>query len=125
MQTTYRDNLEDILDKQHKIILRVMDGYEIVELKKTLYIEAIDSYSKIVLTDDQSYVVSKNLLYFENLLSAWNFWRIHKSYIINMQHVVKILKGPPAVMVMRNRQWMPISCRKKVELFERLKWLVF
>jgi two-component system LytT family response regulator len=125
MKTIHRNGFENTLSMQHKIIFRVANGYEIIELGRVLYMEALDSYSRIILSGGQSYVVCKNLCYFENLLPSRHFWRIHKSYIINMQHVVKVLKGPPPVMVMINNQWLPISSRKKVELFEKLKWLVF
>jgi two-component system LytT family response regulator len=125
METHYKNSPEDTLGMQHKIIFRVVNGYEIMELRRVLYMEATDSYSRIILLGGQSYVVCKTLSYFEDLLPSRYFWRIHKSYIINMQHVVKVLKGPPPVMVMINNQWLPISCRKKVELFEKLKWLVF
>lgn len=106
-----------------RITVRVADGYQIVDVNDIIYIEAADSYSKINLANGELYIESKNLNYFENLLSRKGFWRVHKSYMINIQHLAKVFKGPPIYLQLQNGQLLPVSSRRKPELLEKLKSL--
>jgi two-component system, LytTR family, response regulator len=52
-----------------------------------LHIEASGSYAAIHCKGDKKIVVSKNLKMLERLLDAPEFFRIHNSFIVNLQHV--------------------------------------
>lgn len=54
-------------------------------------IESDGSYSTIYLTAAQKYVVSKNLKEYENVLPVKKFFRVHKSHLINIKKVKKML----------------------------------
>jgi two-component system LytT family response regulator len=107
-----------------KIVVHVADGYDIVDINKIMYIEALDSYSKIKLTGNQTYVASKSLKDFEELLTEKGFYRVHKSYLINVRHMIKIVKGIGASIIMTDGASIPISARKKDVFFEELKGVI-
>lgn len=107
-----------------KIVVHVADGYDIVDISKIMYIEALDSYSKIKLAGNVSYVASKSLKDFEELLTEKGFYRVHKSYLINIRHMIKIVKGISASVIMTNGTSIPISARKKDVFFEELKGVI-
>jgi len=107
-----------------KIVVHVADGYDIVDISKIMYIEALDSYSKIKLTGNVSYVASKSLKDFEELLTEKGFYRVHKSYLINIRHMIKIVKGVGASIIMTDGASIPISARKKDVFFEELKGVI-
>jgi two-component system LytT family response regulator len=107
-----------------KIVVHVPDGYDIVDLNNIIYIEALDSYSKLKLTNNASYVASRSLKDFEELLSEKGFCRIHKSYLINMKHIIKIMKGPAASVMMTNGTEIPVSSRKKDVFYEEIKGVI-
>ena len=111
-------------DNFSKIVVHVADGYDIVDINDIMYIEALDSYSKLKLTGNQSYVASKSLKDFEELLTEKGFYRIHKSYLINIRHMIKIVKGVAASVIMTNGVSIPISARKKDVFFEELKGVI-
>ncbi len=111
-------------DNFSKIVVHVADGYDIVDINDIMYIEALDSYSKLKLKGNQSYVASKSLKDFEELLSEKGFYRIHKSYLINIRHMIKIVKGISASVIMTNGVSIPISARKKDVFFEELKGVI-
>lgn len=107
-----------------KIVVHVADGYDIVDISKIMYIEALDSYSKLKLTGNVSYVASKSLKDFEELLTEKGFYRVHKSYLINIRHMIKIVKGVGASIIMTDGASVPISARKKDVFFEELKGVI-
>jgi two-component system LytT family response regulator len=107
-----------------KIVVHVSDGYDIVDISKIMYIEALDSYSKIKLTGNTSYVTSRSLKDFEELLTEKGFYRVHKSYLINIRHMIKIVKGIGACVIMTDGISVPISTRKKEIFFEELKGVI-
>ncbi|MEO8712080.1 MAG: LytTR family DNA-binding domain-containing protein [Parafilimonas sp.] len=107
-----------------KIVVHVADGYDIVDINKIMYIEALDSYSKIKLTGNITYVASKSLKDFEELLTEKGFYRVHKSYLINVRHMIKIVKGVGASIIMTDGASIPISARKKDVFFEELKGVI-
>jgi len=107
-----------------KIVVHVADGYDIVDISKIMYIEALDSYSKLKLTGNVSYVASRSLKDFEELLTEKGFYRVHKSYLINVRHMIKIVKGVGASIIMTDGASIPISARKKDIFFEELKGVI-
>ena len=111
-------------DNFSKIVVHVADGYDIVDINDIMYIEALDSYSKLKLKGNVSYVASKSLKDFEELLTEKGFYRIHKSYLINIRHMIKIVKGISASVIMTNGTSIPISARKKDVFFEELKGVI-
>lgn len=107
-----------------KIVVHVSDGYDIVDINKIMYIEALDSYSKLKLSGNQTYVASRSLKDFEEMLTEKGFYRVHKSYLINVRHMIKIVKGVGASIIMTDGASIPISARKKDVFFEELKGVI-
>ncbi len=107
-----------------KIVVHVADGYDVVDINNIVYIEALDSYTKVKLLGNVSYVTSRSLKDFEDLLSEKGFYRIHKSYLINFRHIMKIVKGVAASVIMTNGSNIPISARKRDVFFTELKGVI-
>ena len=77
-------------DTVSKIAISVKGYQTIVDVNEIVAIEASESYSNIRLTDGTIQLVSKNLKHFENLLADNpNFFRSHKSWIVNLDMLEK------------------------------------
>jgi len=50
-----------------------------------IYIEAVKNYMRII-TADKNYLLLVNMQHLENVLSKREFCRIHRSYIISLEH---------------------------------------
>jgi two-component system LytT family response regulator len=111
-------------DNFSKIVVHVNDGYDIIDISDIICIEAMDSYTKLKLTGNKSYVASRSLKDFEEMLTDKGFYRVHKSYLINLRHMMKIVKGLAASVIMTNGTSIPISARKKDVFFEELKGVI-
>lgn len=92
----------------------------LVDIDDILYVEASRAYSKMYLSGNLTYVISKPLSQVEKDLSFHNFFRIHNSFIINLIHVKKILKEKEYSVLMSNESELPISRNKKEILFNNL-----
>jgi len=58
-------------------------------------------------------LVSKTLKYFEDALSEFAFARIHKSYLVNVNEVVKYRKGKGGSVVLSSGKELLVSASKK------------
>jgi two-component system, LytTR family, response regulator len=110
-----------------KIMLPTLEGFEIVSINTILYCEAEDNFTRFYLETDgprdkAPLLICRTLKYFEDILSEHRFVRIHRSYLINPDFVVRYSKGKGGAVVMKNNQELEISPNKKKEfldLFER------
>ena len=75
-----------------KITLPQQDGFQVLNVSDILYCKADDNYTEIYL-ENKKLLVSKTLKYFEEALADYAFARIHKSYLVNVNEVIKYRKG--------------------------------
>ena len=104
-----------------KITIPQQDGFEILETKNILYCKADDNYTEIFLKNSKKKLVSKTLKYIEEALSEANFARVHKSYLVNVNEVVKYLKGKGGSVVLSNGKEIMVSASKKSDLLSYFK----
>ncbi|MFK7783558.1 MAG: LytR/AlgR family response regulator transcription factor [Crocinitomicaceae bacterium] len=76
-----------------KIVIPELGSKRVLLLNDIIAIEASGAYSKIHLKNDPTLLVSKNLKYFESTLPEESvFFRSHKSWIINLEHIQQFSK---------------------------------
>lgn len=92
-----------------------------IPVHKILYVESFDKMQRVV-TDETNYDVYSSMQFFEKELTKRNFFRIHRSYLVNMSAVLYIQKQEAA---MRNGIKLPISRFKVEDAKERLTAEVF
>jgi two-component system, LytTR family, response regulator len=98
-----------------KIMLPTMEGFEIVNINTILYCEAADNFTKFYFEHSQPALICRTLKYFEDVLTEHRFLRIHRSYLINPDFVVRYSKGKGGYVTMKNDQELEISPNKKKE----------
>lgn len=104
-----------------KITIPQLDGFEVINTSDILYCKADDNYTEIYLNTHKKKVVSKTLKYFEDALDGSNFARIHKSYLVNVNEVVKYVKGKGGSVVLSNGKEIMVSASKKSDLLSYFK----
>lgn len=103
-----------------KIILSANGVLEFLEINDILYIKADGSYSDVVLRD-RKICVTKRLAEFEKLQDSGPFVRIHRSQIVNINHIQKISKTDGGSVFMTDGAELSISKEKRQELDQLLK----
>lgn len=112
---------EDCFNPFNKLVLSALDGYFLVKPAEILYCRADDSYTHLYMQDGKRHTVSRQLKEFELLLAPHNFFRIHKSYLVNINHVDRITRCDSPSVVLSNNESLPIAYRKKEDFIERIK----
>lgn len=106
---------------ERRIGLQLGDGLLFVKLDQIMYLRADGSYTHIHLADGQKLTVTKKLLEYEKLEQWGDFMRIHRSHIINLQHIAKILKQDGGIVVMSDGETFAISGEKKPFLMAKFE----
>ena len=103
-----------------KISIHTVDGILLLPVDDIFYCKSEGSYSFIFLRDQSPLMVSKNLSEMEELIKSPRFFRVHKSHLINRDHIIKVNKAEGGDVIMTNHESVPISRQRRVEFFE---WL--
>jgi two-component system LytT family response regulator len=103
---------------KQRMMLPTLEGFEIVSINSILYCEAADNFTKFYFDDGNPLLICRTLKYFEDILTEHKFLRIHRSYLINPEFVVRYSKGKGGYVTMKNNQELEVSPNKKKELLE-------
>lgn len=101
-----------------KIMLPTLEGFEIVNINTILYCEAADNFTKFYFEQGASLLICRTLKYFEDVLTGHRFLRIHRSFLINPDFVVRYSKGKGGYVTMKNNQELEVSPTKKKEFLD-------
>ncbi len=120
--------LETLFSNLHKgvpmnqVALPTMQGLDFVPLDTIIYCEGEGSQTAVYLTNKTTpLIISKTLKDCEDLFSGGGFFRIHKSYLINLNHIKKYIKGKDGQVLMSNLKTLQVSRNYKDAFLEVLK----
>lgn len=104
--------------KIENLAIPTMEGLLFIGLHDIIYCEGDDRYTKIYQLDNKMVMSSRTLGSFEELLLSHGFFRIHKSHLINLNHLKKYLRGEGGQVIMADGTTLDVSRRKKDELLK-------
>jgi two-component system LytT family response regulator len=104
---------------RQKIALASIDGIHFVQLQDIVLFKAEGNYTQVVVQKGEPIVVSKPLSHFEEILDEQQFCRTHQSYMVNLYHVSKYIKGRGGCLVMSNGMSVEVSVRLKNDVLDR------
>jgi two-component system, LytTR family, response regulator len=106
-----------------KIAIPGQNGVTFIEINDIVFAEASNNYTKLVLLNKQQHIISKTLKDVQDVLEQQHFLRIHRQYIINLNHVKQFFRGDNMYVVMDNGENIPVARSQKDKLVERYGWL--
>jgi two-component system, LytTR family, response regulator len=97
-------------EENTRIVVKNGSDIRIVPVHDILYIEAYDDYVKIF-TKDSYYLKKKTMNYYEDILDRKQFFRTHRSFIINLQQLTRIepMEKNNHVVLLKNGKQIPLS----------------
>jgi len=113
-------NLRETSGENYKLALPTSDGLFFVKVSSIVYCEASSNYTEIVTDDGRKHIVSRTLKEYDEMLSEYNFYRIHNSYLINLNAVKKYVRGEGGSVIMTTGQSLDVSKRKKEGFLARI-----
>jgi two-component system LytT family response regulator len=112
------ENIGNKGNEIRKIALTTAESLIFIDTDRIICCESDSNYTYFHLSEGEKILVSKTLKEAEELLSGMGFFRIHASYLINMKHVVKFVRGDGGYVLMSNNQHITVSRKKKEEFFD-------
>lgn len=119
------DKLENILldfhakNNKKKITINSEGKLIFLKLDEILFVESDGNYCTFFLKDNQKLLVTKKLKEVDELLPSENFFRIHNSYIINLDKIKEYLKTEGYV-VMESGHRIPVARQRKSDFLEKI-----
>ena len=104
-----------------KLCIPSLKGFQVVELSQILFAEALGGYTNFHFVDHASICASKPIHEYEELLSNAHFLRVHKSFLVNLEHVTEYIRGEGGSVVLSNNHEVEVSRRKKDLLMAKMK----
>lgn len=107
--------------KDMQLCIPSVKGFQVVELNDIVYCEAENTYTNIHFRDGKKILASRPLLDYEQMLQDNNFFRIHKSTLVNIRHIKEYQKGEGGFVIMSNGKSLEVSRRKKESFMSKMK----
>jgi len=114
------ENIRKKADNFKRIALSNSDGIHLLDINDIIRCESDDNYTKFFVKNGKPILISKTLKEYEELLSEYDFVRIHQSHLINLAYVKSYVKRENGFVLMSNDVQLPVSQRKRELLQEIL-----
>lgn len=92
-----------------------------LEADDVIMLQSDKSYTTIYTVSNKKIVVSKTLKEVEKKFQMNSFYRVHNSYLVNLNHVKEYMKKDGGELILTNGFTASVSRNKKNELIEMLK----
>jgi two-component system LytT family response regulator len=107
------NNLKSGSQNNHRIALSTLEGLLFVNVRDIIYCESSGPYTKFIFKQADKIMTSKHLKEYEDLLSGYDFFRIHKSYLVNLQEIKKYIRGEGGQLIMSDGATLNVSKQRK------------
>ena len=98
--------------QENTIVIRENHTIHLVNFMDIVYCKGEGRYTKIILDGGKSYIVAKLINCVEKILPSDYFFRIHKSYIVNMNEVSTYNVDGRYCIMTKNHPSLKVSRRR-------------
>ena len=103
-----------------KIAISTFSKIHILKVSDIIHVESQSNYSNFHLANDTEVLSTKTLKEQAELLTPFNFVRIHRSHLVNFNYITEYEKLEGGLVVLSNGKKLPVSYYKKKHLMEHL-----
>jgi len=104
-----------------KIVLPLIDGFEVARVQDIMRCEAQDNFTRFHFRNGKKQLICRTLKFYENLLSDYDFIRIHKSHLVNFQYIKQYKKGKGGQVIMEDGKSVDVSPERKKDLLAKYR----
>ena len=108
------------MHSSQRITLNTFDAIYFVQIHDILYCKCNNSSTTFFLTNHKPIVVSRSIKEVEQQLKDWPFFRSHQSYLVNINHIIKVRKTENYTLILSDHSLIPTSIRKRKEIMQIL-----
>lgn len=104
------------------LALSTLKGLIFIKIEDIMYFSASNAYTFVVMNNGDKHLVSKSLAVFEEvLLDNPIFFRVHKSYLINLKFISQYIRGEGGEIIMQDKTSVVLSRNKKQDFLNLFK----
>lgn len=101
-----------------KLIIPTTESMIFVDYADIIRCEADEGYTFVHLQNKETICSSKNIKYYDELLTSKGFFRIHRSHLINVRQVKEYLKSDGGYVIMKDQSTIPVSRRRRQDFID-------
>ena len=124
-ETGFSNSYQKLSDALEKLVFNTTEGFEVVDPAEIVYLCTVKNqgYTELYQVDGSIVLITKSIGEIEPLLPDKCFFKIHRSYILNLNYVKKVnrIKGKCFLKAKDKTYEIPISRDKSKILREKLK----
>lgn len=110
--------LSNTNQNQRRIAFSIQSGIEFVLPEDIVYVAGENNYSVLYFLSGKKLMVSKTLSVVEGMLSDFTFMRIHKSYLVNLKHIVRYVKADGGYLEVKGGDQLGVSRTKRATIHQ-------
>jgi len=105
----------------NKMSIPSLEGIYFVNIEEIVRFEAEDNYTHIYLNTGERIIASKTIKSYEDMLSRFNFYRVHKRHVINLNYLKKFIKDGSGYVLMEGGAKIEVSRRRRPAFLEEMR----
>ncbi len=106
---------------KNMVLISHSKGFTLVDFKDIIWLEASDNYTNLFLNGQKKIVASKTLKEFEAILPAVDFFRIHRSALINVHYVKEYSNNEGGELILSDGTHVQVSKARIQDFSEFIK----
>ena len=103
-----------------KIGVSTRKGIVFVRVRDIVRCESESNYTKVFTSAGETYVASRTLKHFDELLEKHGFIRVHQSHLVNSRHIAEYIRGDGGTLVLTDGSSVDVSRRFKARLLNQI-----
>lgn len=107
--------------KEKKVIIINNEVLQVKKLSEIVYLESLGNKTKTYCCEGKGYLLKQCLCNVEEQLPNKQFFKIHKSFIINIDYLKGIDVNADKTVLLHNGIELKIACRRYKDFMEFLK----
>jgi two-component system LytT family response regulator len=118
LQTIERKN-----GSPRKILVPTVSGFEFLDVADIIRCQSDINYTTIFLKEKKKLLVAKTLKEFEEMLTVYDFFRVHNSHLINLACIKSYNKGKGGSLLLTDGSEIEVSTRRKDDFLKKMSQL--
>lgn len=108
-------------ENKNLVLINHSKGFTLVDFKDIIWLEASDNYTNLYLNGQKKIVASKTLKEFEAILPQNDFFRIHRSALINIRYVKEYSNNEGGEVILSDGTHVQVSKARNQEFADFIR----
>lgn len=96
-----------------KIVIKTLESIHLLDKNNITHCESDGGYCMVFTTEGEEIMTSRPIKDFDEMLAGSGFYRVHRSFLINLSHIKRLDKAEGGTVILSNDQKIPVASRKR------------